>query len=132
MDCIGEAVGVLERNGIAGAEGFAVVDEAVIVGKAAKNEGINQAGGAVPAAGDVDVGDAAAVAHTDVADIDEVGGDPVGERRRWTLIYDDAVLGAIHSADNPDPVRQHRPSIVAAAVVLCLNKQLQLMYVYER
>lgn len=70
----------------------------------------------------MDVGDAAAVADADVADIDGVGRDPVGERRRWTLIYEDVVLAAFQPAAGADPIRR-RPSIIAAAVVFCFNKQ---------
>lgn len=76
---VAEGVGVLEGERAAVDEGVAVVNEAVVEAEALEDSGIDEAGGAEPAAAEVDGGDVAA-RDADVHYLHRVRGDAVGQR----------------------------------------------------
>jgi hypothetical protein len=77
LEVVGEGVGVLEGDGVAGAHGPAVPDEAVADGDAAEVAGADQLRGRELAAGDVDVAHRAPQAR--VGDGHRVVRDAVGQ-----------------------------------------------------
>lgn len=100
---VGKGVGILKRQRSAICEGPTAVDEAVVVAEALEDPRVDEAGGAEPAAADVDAGDITA-GDADVHNLNCVGGDAAGEGRCGALVDHNVSLGAFLP---PDSVRFH-------------------------
>lgn len=77
IEWVGKGVGVLKGQRSAVGEGSAVIDEAVVVAEALEDSRVDEAGGAEPAAVEVDAGDVTA-GDAHVHDLDGVCGYATG------------------------------------------------------
>lgn len=90
-----EGVGVLEGDRGASGEGTAVVEEAVVVAKAAEHAGVDETGRAEPPAAKVDASDAATPPGTHIQHLHRVRRDSIRQRRRRPLVHHDIVPAAL-------------------------------------
>lgn len=85
-ELVGEGVGVLEGDGLAGLERASALDDAVVEADALELGRVDELRGGEVAAGDVDVVDGAPAA-ADVDDVHGVGRDAAGQRVGAALVH---------------------------------------------
>lgn len=83
---VGEGVGILERNRPTILQGFAVIDQAIVVAKPLEDLGVDEVGRAEPATVQMNAGDVA-TSEADIHDLDRVGGNATRECRCGALIH---------------------------------------------
>lgn len=106
---VAKSIGIVEGEAFTRSKRLPVIHKAIVIVESPKHRGIYQPHRTEPSTTDVNVGDTA-TRQAHVHDLNGVGGDSIGKRRRGTLEYHDVVLCACRAY-----------SITIAVLYMCMH-----------